>query len=145
MKIQQVTKLTRGILPVPGDSYLRNILVEGAWASIRKDADLNRFYQQVYSRHPKNIAARKAIVAVARKLTTRIFAVLTERRVYTPEYKGYNNKPDKKRKPIAPKDASTLRRTTKYVLKRTESSPVLIGSTCEKETSGHFYAQRDVS
>jgi len=136
-------KVNKGNITRTGDSYLRNMLIEGAWSSIRKDAELNEFYQRVYSRNPNTIAARKAIVAVARKLTTRIFAVLTERRVYTLKHKGYN-KPDKKRKPNAPEDASTLRRTVKYELKGAKSSPVLMGSTCEKETPGHFYAQRAV-
>lgn len=137
-------KVKKGNITRSGDPYLRNMLIEGAWSSIRKDAGLNDFYQRVHDRHPNNIAARKAIVAVARKLTTRIFAVLTERRVYTPEHRGYN-KPDKKMKPLAPKDASTLRRTIKYELKGVKSSPVLTGSTREKETSGHFNAQKAVS
>lgn len=50
--------------------------------SIRKDPELREFYQRVYQRHPQKVAARKAIVAVARKLTTRIYAVLKERRPF---------------------------------------------------------------
>ena len=50
--------------------------------SIRKDPELREFYQRVYQRHPKKVAARKAIVAVARKLTTRIYAVLKEQRPF---------------------------------------------------------------
>ena len=34
------------------------------------------------SAHPKKVAARKAIVAVARKLTTRMYAVLKEQRPF---------------------------------------------------------------
>ena len=36
----------------------------------------------IYQRHPKKVAARKAIVAVARKLTTRIYAVLKQQRPF---------------------------------------------------------------
>lgn len=50
--------------------------------TIRKDPELHEFYQRVYQRHPKKVAARKAIVAVARKLTTRIYAVLKEQRPF---------------------------------------------------------------
>jgi transposase len=116
-----------------GDSYLRNILIEGAWSAINKDPELAEFYQRIYTRHPRDRAARKAIVAVARKLTTRIYAVLTQRRIYIPkdrEYSKINRTSDKKRKLNAPKDASTLRRTRKYLLKGKETySPVLSGST----------------
>ena len=50
--------------------------------TIRKDPELREFYQRVYQRHPKKVAARKAIVAVARKLTTRMYAVLKEQRPF---------------------------------------------------------------
>ena len=50
--------------------------------TIRKDPELREFYQRVYQRHPRKVAARKAIVAVARKLTTRIYAVLKEQRPF---------------------------------------------------------------
>ena len=129
--------VNKGNITRTGDSYLRNILVEGAWSTITKDPELAEFYQRIYDRHPKNIAARKAIIAVARKLTTRIFAVLTERRVYTLKNTRYN-KANKKRKPNAPKDDSTLRRTAKYTLRKDKYFPVLTGSFREKETSGHF-------
>lgn len=125
--------VNKGNITRSGDSYLRNILIEGAWSAINKDPELAEFYQRVYDRHPKDRAARKAIVAVARKLTTRIYAVLTQRRIYTPKLRKYNiadKTSDKKRRPNAPKDDSTLRRTRKYVLKRDETfSPVLTGST----------------
>ena len=52
------------------------------WVTIRKDPELREFYRRVYERHPKKVAARKAIVAVARKLTTRIYAVLKEQRPF---------------------------------------------------------------
>jgi transposase len=72
----------RGAITRAGDSRLRNKLIQSAWVTIRKDPELREFYQRVYERHPKKVAARKAIVAVARKLTTRIYAVLKEQRPF---------------------------------------------------------------
>jgi hypothetical protein len=50
--------------------------------AIRKDPELRAFYRRIYARHSKKVAARKAIVAVARKLTTRMYAVLKEQRPF---------------------------------------------------------------
>lgn len=75
-------KQNRGEITRAGDSRLRNKLIQSAWVTIRKDPELREFYQRVYQRHPQKVAARKAIVAVARKLTTRIYAVLKERRPF---------------------------------------------------------------
>ena len=75
-------KVDRGSITRNGDSRLRNKLIQAAWTAIRKDAELAEFYQRIYNRHPRPIAARKAIVAVARKLTTRIYAVLKEQRPF---------------------------------------------------------------
>ena len=72
----------RGSITRLGDSRLRSKLIQGAWSAIRKDPELREFYRSVYQRHPRDRAARKAIVAVARKLTTRIYAVLKEQRPY---------------------------------------------------------------
>lgn len=120
----------KGNITRQGDSYLRNLLVEGAWSAVAKDPDLADFYQRIYQRHPPDRAARKAIVAVARKLTARIYAVLTQRRIYTPGYQGYNLKhktSDKKRRLSAPEDASTLRRRRKCVITRIQKdSPALV-------------------
>jgi hypothetical protein len=75
-------KVHRGSINRAGDRRLRSKLIQSAWAAIRKDPELLEFYQSVYKRHSPNQAARKAIVAVARKLTTRIFAILKEQRAY---------------------------------------------------------------
>jgi transposase len=72
----------RGEITRAGDSRLRNKLIQSAWVTIRKDPELREFYNRVYERHPKKVAARKAMVAVARKLTTRIYAVLKEQRPF---------------------------------------------------------------
>jgi transposase len=75
-------KENRGPITRAGDSRLRNKLIQSAWVTIRKDPELREFYRRIYARHQKKVAARKAIVAVARKLTTRIYAVLKEQRPY---------------------------------------------------------------
>jgi len=75
-------KENRGEITRSGDSRLRNKLIQSAWTAIKKDPELRDFYRRIYQRHPKKVAARKAIVAVARKLTTRIYVVLKEQRPY---------------------------------------------------------------
>lgn len=75
-------KENRGQITRAGDSRLRNKLIQSAWTAIRKDPELRAFYRRIYQRHPQKVAARKAIVAVARKLTTRIYVVLKEQRPY---------------------------------------------------------------
>jgi transposase len=75
-------KENRGAITRSGDRRLRNKLIQCAWVAIKKDPELRAFYRRIYQRHPKKVAARKAIVAVARKLTTRIYAVLKEQRAF---------------------------------------------------------------
>lgn len=75
-------KQNRGPITRSGDSRLRNKLIQSAWVAINKDPELRAFYRSVYQRQPKKLAARKAIVAVARKLTTRIYAVLKQQRPF---------------------------------------------------------------
>ena len=65
-----------------GNSELRSLLVEASWVAIRRDTELCQFYHRIKSRHHPQAAAKKAIVAVARKLTQRIYKVLKERRTY---------------------------------------------------------------
>ncbi|MGH7274743.1 MAG: IS110 family transposase [Nitrospiria bacterium] len=72
----------RGSITRLGDSRLRSKMIQSAWSAIRKDPELREFYRSVYRRHPRDRAARIAIVAVARKLTTRIYAILHEQRPY---------------------------------------------------------------
>jgi transposase len=72
----------KGRITGAGSSRTRNKLIQGAWAAVRKDAELNEFYTRISSSGNRDHAKRKAIVAVARKLTTRIFAVLHNQRPY---------------------------------------------------------------
>lgn len=75
-------KEDRGPITRIGDPRLRNKLIQCAWTAIKKDPELRTFYRTIYARQPKKVAARKAIVAVARKLTTRIYAVLKYQRPF---------------------------------------------------------------
>lgn len=72
----------RGPITRQGDSRLRNKLIQCAWTAIKRDPELRAFYRRVYQRQPRKLAARKAIVAVARKLTMRMYAVLKEQRPF---------------------------------------------------------------
>lgn len=74
--------IERGSITHLGNRVLRSLLIEAAWSAIRKDTELKQFYFRIKSRHHPSLAARKAIVAVARKLTHRIYRVLKERRFY---------------------------------------------------------------
>lgn len=75
-------EVDKGPITHAGDGYLRSILIEAAWTAIRHDAGLKAVYRRVYRRHPRDRAARIAIVAVARKLASRLFCLLKERRCY---------------------------------------------------------------
>jgi transposase len=77
-------QVLRGSITWAGDARLRNKLVETAWTTIRLDPERRESYQRIYQRHPRPVAARKAIVAVARKLTTRIYSVLKQQRPFRP-------------------------------------------------------------
>ena len=73
----------RGHITHLGNQAARTLLIEAAWVAIRYDTELAQFYDRIRSRHHPSCAAKKAIVAVARKLTQRIYSVLTEERPYT--------------------------------------------------------------
>lgn len=75
-------RITRGRITHLGSSILRSLLIEAAWANITKDARLRQFYDRIRSKHHPQVGARKAIVAVARKLTLIIYRVLKEQREY---------------------------------------------------------------
>ena len=72
----------RGGITHMGDRILRNLLIEAAWVAIRKDPELHRFYCRIKAKHTPKAAANKAIVAVARKLTMRVYRVLKDQRPY---------------------------------------------------------------
>lgn len=65
-----------------GSETLRFLLIEAAWAAIRNDTYLQQFYNRIRRRHHPRIAAKKAITAVARKLTLIAYRVLKDERNY---------------------------------------------------------------
>lgn len=76
------SRVRRGRITKLGDHFVRSRLIQCAWVTIRRDKELEQFYHRIKSRHHPTIGSSKAIVAVARKLTQRIYKVLKERRNY---------------------------------------------------------------
>jgi transposase len=72
----------RGHISHLGDSRLRALLVEAAWVAIRRDSELRQFYHRIAGKNHGSGASKKAIVAVARKLTERLYRVLKDQRKY---------------------------------------------------------------
>ena len=72
----------RGSITHTGDGRLRSKLIQASWSAIRQDDELREFFRSVCRTHPRDRASRVAIVAVARKLTTRISVVLMQQRPY---------------------------------------------------------------
>jgi transposase len=75
-------KINKGRITRLGNKSLRFMLIEAAWIAIKKDTELAQFYHRIRARHHPKIGARKATVAVARKLTQRIYRVLRDQREY---------------------------------------------------------------
>jgi transposase len=75
-------RVSRGQITRMGDRFARSLLIQAAWKAINKDPELLDFYTRVHNRNPKQIAAKKAIVAVARKLTVAVYTVLANQRSY---------------------------------------------------------------
>lgn len=74
--------IKKGSITHLGDKVLRFLLIEASWAAIRKDITVQQFYYRIKKRHHPKIAAKKAITAVARKLTLIIYRVLKDERMY---------------------------------------------------------------
>jgi transposase len=72
----------RGSITRTGDERLRSKLIQASWSAIRQDGELREFFRTVCRKHPREIASRVAIVAVARKLSVRIAVVLMKQRPY---------------------------------------------------------------
>jgi len=75
-------KTDRGSITHTGDGRLRSKLIQGSWSAIRQDGELREFFRAVCRTHPRHLAPRVAIVAVARKLSVRISVVLMQQRPY---------------------------------------------------------------
>jgi transposase len=75
-------RVLQGNITRLGDAQLRSLLIEAAWKAIKKNIHLQKFFDRIKNRNHSQIAKRKAIVAVARKLTLFIYAVLKEQRPF---------------------------------------------------------------
>jgi len=71
-------KIRMGRITRCGKNSLRAVLTEAAWTAIKKDPELRSFYENLKFRR----GAKKAIVAVARKLLLRCRRILLENRSY---------------------------------------------------------------
>jgi transposase len=71
-------RIQRGSITRAGNCFLRTMLVEAAWVFIRKDRKMRRFYEQVRQRR----GAKRAIVAVARKMCHVLVAMAKTGEVY---------------------------------------------------------------
>lgn len=97
----------RGNITHLGNKRLRSKLIQCAWIAIRIDPQLHEFYKRIYQRNHIKYASKKAIVAVARKLTTRVYAVLTQQRKYQ---MNYTHKVPKQYDIVLGKDSSFSRK-----------------------------------
>ena len=72
-------KIVRGRSGMCGNRQLRSIIVQLAWMTVRKDGSLLDKFNKVY----KNSGSKqKAIVAVARKLMTKVYAAVRKQEDY---------------------------------------------------------------
>jgi transposase len=74
--------VTKGSITHLGNKVLRSLLVESAWATIRKDTQLRQFYYRIRQKHQGQAASKIAITAVARKMTQIIYRILKDKRPY---------------------------------------------------------------
>jgi len=72
-------KITRGRSGMCGNRQLRSIIIQLAWMTVRKDGALLEKFDRVYK---KSGSKQKAIVASARKLMTKIYAVIQKEEEY---------------------------------------------------------------
>jgi transposase len=72
-------RVNRGKSGLYGNKQLRSIIIQLAWMTVRKDGALLDKFERVYK---KSGSKQKAIVAVARKLMTKIYAVINKEEEY---------------------------------------------------------------
>lgn len=72
-------KVSRGRSGMYGNKQLRSIIIQLAWKTVRKDGALLNKFERVYK---KNGSKQKAIVAVARKLMSKLYAVVIKEEAY---------------------------------------------------------------
>ncbi len=74
--------VNKGSITHLGNKVLRSLLVEAAWATVRKDTQLRQFYYRIRHKHHDQAASKIAITAVARKMTQIIYRILKDKRPY---------------------------------------------------------------
>jgi transposase len=72
-------KVSRGRSGMCGNRHLRSIIIQLAWKTVRKDGALLDKFERVYR---SSGSKQKAIVAVARKLMTKLYAVIIKEEQY---------------------------------------------------------------
>lgn len=72
-------KINRGRSGICGNRQLRSIIIQLAWKTVRKDGALLDKFERVYK---KSGSKQKAIVAVARKLMTKLYAIIIKEEEY---------------------------------------------------------------
>ena len=83
-------QIHRGRITKQGNRHIRGILIEAAWRAIRKDPALARYFEKLCVR----TGAKRAIVAVARKLIGRIRAAFCKGELYQIDYGAPLNEAD---------------------------------------------------
>ena len=72
-------KVSRGRSGMCGNRQLRSIIIQLAWKTVRKDGALLDKFERVYKRSGSK---QKAIVAVARKLMSKVYAIIRKEESY---------------------------------------------------------------
>lgn len=72
-------KVNRGRSGMCGNRQLRSIIIQLAWKTVRKDGALLAKFERVYK---KSGSKQKAIVAVARKLMAKVYAIIRKEEAY---------------------------------------------------------------
>ena len=70
--------IRKGRITGQGNPWLRSLLIQAAWLLIAEDEDMRNFYNKLKTKK----GGKKAIVAVARKLVCRIYAMMKNQRKY---------------------------------------------------------------
>lgn len=78
-------QVRKGHITKQGNRYVRAVVVEIAWRALRKDPDLKEQYERLLPR----VGAKRAIVAVARKLIGKLRAAFRKGELYQI---GYNSR-----------------------------------------------------
>jgi transposase len=76
-------KIRRGHISRQGSSRIRHALTEASWRAMRKDLRLRKDFERIAKRR----GAKRAIVAIARKLIGRVRAIFKDKGVYELEHK----------------------------------------------------------